>query len=77
MWNKTWPMELGVIWSWPLFQLGMVQEESCVPGHPRTWQGELIFLHWCWLAFPDAAGERSSDFQDSFQHITLQVPSME
>lgn len=55
-------MGLGMLWSWPLFQLGMVQEELCLPGHPRTWQGELIFLHWCWLAFPDTAGERFSDF---------------
>lgn len=44
--------------------LGMVQEELCLLGHPRIWQAELIFLRWCCLAFPDAAGECSSDFQD-------------
>lgn len=54
-------MSLRMFWSWHLFHLGMVQEGLCLLGHPRTWQGELISLHWCWLAFPDAASEITSN----------------
>lgn len=62
-------MSLRMFWSWHLFPLGMVQEELCLLGHPRTWQGELIFFHCCWLAFPDAASQIASNpFPCRFLH---------